>query len=421
MKKHIHMYLAAFAMLMALLLPGCRGAETKGDIGYLADAKFDTDEYLPEYDYVNTRYYPHKISQAGNSLVYTLSGAKSMYLKYFDAESGEGGVLCNKPECTHDNGACNGYGMFFCVNYYDGSLWWLDTDRTSPGDYSRYLLRSDVSGANRRKVLKLDRRSIQNIYIHRGYVYLVIDTNVVVGTESMTRTDLVAYALDGSGGEVPIYSITTGYGKILKVRFRGNLVYYYVDYHVDSGEKTMFEIHCFDSKTRTEEKITAIEKSNGDILWEMYVNRKNEIYLYGMANNIGTVWKYEDGKITEFVKFEDTEGKYTVRFMNDDVICAMSTSRVIPTDVCWVKKYDGTTVYKLNMESDYVDNTIRKDYAEVRGGRLFACGDENIFYIYGMLNDKDYGIYYIVMYEYDGEKIVGRLVDTDTVIYGKVY
>ena len=412
MKKYILIFL-----IFALLLPGCRGAETKGDIGYLADAKFDTDEYLPEYDYVNTRYYPHKISQVGNSLVYTLSGEKSMYFKYFDAESGEGGVLCNKPECTHANGSCNGYGMFFCVNYYDGSLWWMDTDRTSPGDYNRYLLRSDVSGANRRKVLKIYRHNIQNIYIHRGYAYLVINTNVVVGTESMTRTDLVAYALDGSGGEVTIYSNASNLGSSLKVIFVGNRVYCCLGVYSDKA----LEIYCFDTKTRTGGKIATIEKNDEFSPNGVYINRKNEIYLYGKVNKVATVWKYEDGKITEFVKFEDTEGKYTVRFMNDDVICAMSTSRVIPTDVCWVKKYDGTTVYKLNMESDYVDNTIRKDYAEVRGGRLFACGDENIFYIYGMLHDKDYGIYYIVMYEYDGEKIVGRLVDTDTVIYGKVY
>ena len=407
MKKHIHMYLAAFAMLISLLLPGCRGAETKGDIGYLADAKFDTDEYLPEYDYVSTRYFFHKMSQVRNSLVYTPDGVeKAMYLRYFDAESGEGGILCNKPECTHSDGLCNGYGDFRYINYYDGSIWWVETQQ---GDY--YLWRADVSGANRCKVLNLKDCEIQRAYVHRGYLYILKTTPLMIDTKPMVRTDLVAYALDGTGGGVTIYSNTDDSFDSLKVCFTGNLIYYYLDL----GSINKFKIYCFDTKTRTGGMITTIEKSDECSPNGVYVNHKNEIYLYGKVNKVATVWKYEDGKITELVNFGDPDGNYAVGFMNDGVIGATRMSREPGEDSCWVKKYDGTTVYKLNMVSDYVDNTIKKDYAEARGGRLFACGDENRFYLYGIVsgtNEKS-GIHYIVMYEYDGEKIVSRLVDTD--------
>ena len=162
-----------------------------------------------------------------------------------------------------------------------------------------------------------------------------------------------------------------------------------------------------------DEDLIVIDKPSGLMVVRMHITRKNEIYLYGNLNKQGCVWKYENGSMIPTVTFENIDGIYGVRFMTDDTICAMRLGYDAP-DSCWIKKYDGTTVQRLDMVSDFLKN-IGSDAKKVTNLMYhYACGNENVFYVIGSANAerddiKEY-INFILAYEYDGKEIVSHTV-----------
>ena len=82
---------------------------------YLANPKFDTDEFLPDYDADPS--FIHAFSTIGNhvlcrteSTAFACTGSLSKgTIKYLDKATGICLPLCGKPECLHDNDTCNAY------------------------------------------------------------------------------------------------------------------------------------------------------------------------------------------------------------------------------------------------------------------------------------------------------------------------
>ncbi len=401
MKRHI-----IFFLIIALLLPGCAGKNKGPD--YLADLRFDTDEFLPEYDYVSDSRYLSKLVTIPGGLLYT--GDSKMFLNYYDNATGETGVLCSKPECMHNDGSCNGYGDFAFFTYYDGSLWFMDRDWANQEDKNIYLWRSDLSLVNRQKVVKLGRPSYSQVFMHRGYLYMAkIESTLTDEAEPVMKYNIKAFSLDGKNEEISIHNDPSHIAGRLLLNFRcvGNYVYYSFE------GKEKLEIYRFDSKTRTGGLFASIDKPSGLMVVRMHITRKNEIYLYGNLNKQGCVWKYENGSMIPTVTFENIDGIYGVRFMTDDTICAMRLGYDAP-DSCWIKKYDGTTVQRLDMVSDFLKN-IGSDAKKVTNLMYhYACGNENVFYVIGSANAerddiKEY-INFILAYEYDGKEIVSHTV-----------
>ena len=82
------------------------------------------------------------------------NGAAPTRIYYIDPETGESGILCGKPDCTHDSydcGACidsDGRGLTI---YQDKLYWYTDSLR------DRKLMCEDIDGTNRQEVMALDK------------------------------------------------------------------------------------------------------------------------------------------------------------------------------------------------------------------------------------------------------------------------
>ena len=96
-------------IMTCLLLPGCTQSN-----GVYTDERFYTDEYLSDYDvseqYLSSNGYLDK----QGTTYYVGAPLSETWIHYYDDQTGTEGILCGKPECTHDSNLCNGY-IFFSV------------------------------------------------------------------------------------------------------------------------------------------------------------------------------------------------------------------------------------------------------------------------------------------------------------------
>lgn len=75
---------------------------------YLAESRFDTDEFLGEYDRVNAYCKGAGALDETEDVLY-FRGFFSNYIGYYDKVNEIGGVLCGKPECLHNDKTCNAW------------------------------------------------------------------------------------------------------------------------------------------------------------------------------------------------------------------------------------------------------------------------------------------------------------------------
>ena len=166
---------------------------------YLADPKFDTDEFLPDYDAdisflqlgsLNRTY----LCVSDNSIYFadrTKAGDMRntpQFLYFTDIASGITLPLCNRPECSHTDSNCNAYlcnSTLHLLCIYDGKIYWLGEEQveTESGAIAIYanLMRMNLDGTGHETVLSLDDNIRRNLFyncsgpivtIHRGYLYI---------------------------------------------------------------------------------------------------------------------------------------------------------------------------------------------------------------------------------------------------------
>lgn len=153
---------------------------------YLADTKFDTDEFLPDYDvdisflHLQSTTYKGICTTEDTIYFFTQPAANaSCFLHFTDIASGVTMPLCSKPECTHKDNACNAYlagGMdVYGLRIYEGKIYWMACE-----DYGLKLMRMNVDGTDREVMFALDYNTYKELtrlgtptwVIHRGYIYI---------------------------------------------------------------------------------------------------------------------------------------------------------------------------------------------------------------------------------------------------------
>ena len=82
----------------------------------------------------------------------TIGSITGNYLFYLDHNSDTVIKLCGRPDCTHDNDACNSFVRdSMDITYYDGHLYYVDVILV--GSELAKLYRMDLNGSNRTEVL----------------------------------------------------------------------------------------------------------------------------------------------------------------------------------------------------------------------------------------------------------------------------
>ena len=184
-------------MLVFILGIGVCGCSQKPAI----DPKFDTDEYLPEYDLPEKYVMRGDCYRVDDTMIFKGTSSKSLYLYYYDTQSGTGGKLCGKPECTHDDPtSCNAAIGTSKIQIYNHKIYFFDLNGTDGS-----LMRMSLDGNGREKVMNLptDER-ISSGYslswiIHRDSVYCGFSVMSMQQAKMSSSFVWYRHTLDGSG------------------------------------------------------------------------------------------------------------------------------------------------------------------------------------------------------------------------------
>lgn len=158
-KKNI--YLLGLALLM---LCGCGKKEE--DLG---------DKYILGQD--NQYYFEDVMPIAEDSDKYYWFGGNYLFSK--DKKNGDLTILCDKPDCLHDEETdltrrtyCNAYFQSAGkLQYYNGKIYVFETEQDKTGQSLNVIYEMDVSGSTREKIFEA-KEHIMTLMIHRGDLYI---------------------------------------------------------------------------------------------------------------------------------------------------------------------------------------------------------------------------------------------------------
>ncbi|HIR36662.1 MAG TPA: hypothetical protein IAC91_11305 [Candidatus Faecimorpha stercoravium] len=267
---------------------------------HLLDEKFDTEEFLPDYDVPMeyaasngklTRYQDVYYAGMGNIAV------------YYDTVSGVTGAVCGKADCAHDSMACNAYldfGNISGIQIYDGKLYWLQG-----AGYSRILYRMDLDGNNREQVQILD--DLQGLdprfAIHRGHIYTTVLKSEVQDRQPYTVLEIKEYVLGQKEQEPHViyngkYTGDTRY----YCRFYGTHMYVAVDTD-ETLESTSYDRQFFSYDMATQE---------WKLLWEDTLQWSTRAYIVDETGADILELQYIGGTTIQRVRLDFETGTRTV-------------------------------------------------------------------------------------------------------------
>ena len=243
------------------------------EYGYLADAKFDTDETLPEYDipvsYVGDYTFRQLYSYGDKLYTYTATDTFDGFITVTDKDSYESAPLCTVAECRHTGEGCEAYiyGAVYGFRVYDGMLYWVQGIYDISSAIS--LVRCNLDGTGREIVWSYDNLNNElgvnfitffrditgsfNVFIHRGYIYFagVSQTNSIVACMPLSGGEPVILATPSTLG-------ATGRNENVACRIRpvNNDIYVMMNRKLRSEETSEFGysnrvlFYRIDTKTR---------------------------------------------------------------------------------------------------------------------------------------------------------------------------
>ena len=372
---------------------------------YLADNKFDTDEYLPDYDADPSFYHGYSTSSYGfcstEDTIYSFSSqAGDMFhnmLSYTDKATGITGYLCGKPECLHRDESCNAYlttylspGYGLCV--YEGKLYWVNGMND--------IARMNLDGTGRENVCRVWNKVIENhtnyrmTMFHRGYVYYARVGQTVMGGKEVSVVSVKAQPLDGGEGFVVWEKTVDDYGQRCLIKFVGNDLYImptyfnYEDRENHTGAYNIMELYRWDSKTRQGELLCRDVETDMGFEGRSFMPVPGDgIYfhttskaLYEDEFIVCSVYKYSfaSGQMEKVMSFNDEEdhvlrtGFSTPDFTRDYFV------------VSHIVRPDNDTYEQTLYLYDYDGNLITTRYYGVYGASEFMGADDEYIYYFSM-------------------------------------
>lgn len=240
------------------------------------------------------------IAETEDAYYFALSGR--LYIYFYDKHTGEYGVLCGRPDCTHDadpgkaNTECGGYKGCWggtTMNKKGDRLYYLgETDRTS-SNIGCALYSMALDGSDHRKHFPLncdDRFAPQRFEIHRGKAYGTNYYCSIEQAEPKSFYNVVCWDL-GSGDLRVIYDRVMGGENIVSpwpcVSYFGKHVYILDSYPTsgaEAGSNSIVEIFRWDTEAETLEQVF----SSGDnglpgVDYTMWVEAENRLILAPMS------------------------------------------------------------------------------------------------------------------------------------------
>ena len=323
-------------LLTIFLLSGCKGGHE--------EIQTFPDVLTPKFDAQNQYLFMNLMNFQETEDFFCGADYSGTRLRYYDKKSGASGVLCPDPSCAHDTKDCVAYiSTGASLSVYDGKLYWV----APKGEREAALYRSDLSGANREELRTIDPQNVINAYqpqrymIHRGFLFLVGQANVVEGTENKTRISLLSAPLEGQEDFTVLYQELFDSGVNWDVRFVGNSVYFSQIIFPESLDFFDVAISRYDMLAKTWEQIYQ-EKGIMETPGHMWVTDQGEIYLPGAGGGTAYVWQIQEGQRKEILSWEDAENN--IPDLLDGIVMTIS----LKDNIRCVKVMDdtGKTLYE---------------------------------------------------------------------------
>ena len=259
MKRRIRRFLSL--CLACILLGACAAEE-----GEVLNPRFDTEEYLSQYDMQNEFSTWNPLCETEEQ-IFVVFPALSPFIRYYDKETQTSGILCGRPECTHQDASCNAYTMGtggLCL--YEDRLWFIGQD-TQSGEMGLYALSLD--GTEREKVQAIEYAGGANtiVRLHRDFLYIGnIVSSVAEGSASYTLS--ISRQKLGQEASEPqiIYEKTSSMTPNFRYILEANRMFLYCQ--TDSEEGRNIELYQYDLKT-----------GEGTVLYE---GESASFWAYGM-------------------------------------------------------------------------------------------------------------------------------------------
>ena len=281
MKKK-NLFVAAMLLLVSILISSCGFANT--DLSNTYNPEADSNySYIPQGT-------PATIAETKNGY-YFLAGA---YLYYVDKNSKKPVILCNKPNCLHNNETdqektlnCNAFffGAINSVAYNNGHLYVSSNQITADGT-TACLYEVSPDGTKRKIITDFGKFGPGSIVLHRGYAYYVSASYNTTGTSIYAVKRVSINKVKAKPED--LYEGTLDNGNIQDLLCYGKNLYF-KEYGKKAGENVENYIRI-DLQTKKADHFLSGSSTNEEYISkiDIYNNRLN--YSICNINNMGVVF-----------------------------------------------------------------------------------------------------------------------------------
>ena len=413
-------WIAVPLIIIVVCLAACSGAQSSQQL-LQHQADDDTGDSLSPTDFDN------RFGRRFNNLVetedaYYYCNFSGGYIYYYDKASGEHGVLCGKPECSHDsemtNASCSGWIMLHAnsLNYANGGLYYVAHLRSS--DYvGPALFRMELDGTERKAVSRLDFGELTNTCwpqrfdMYRGKMYGYVSFERVETGEPKVVNCLTCVDTESGRTNIIYENDALNSSQFAHPFFYGRYVYFCFAYSssaVPGVIYTTLEIMRWDTETETIEEVFKSEENAvaGD-MFDIWVESESEIYLAPSIVSMGEntpVYRFNGKELQTAFEFENGAGAFligggSVGFLHD-------------SSAFEVRRFDGTLVRRIEPafgfleESEY--DTVRDS---VRPNGIYGDTDE-LFVVWQFRGGQGAPAFltYVVRYDLATDDNEGELI-----------
>ena len=289
----------ALLIVLCILLTGCSGNTIQKE-------PTSTDASVPGHDAQNQYLFTTAMSFQETDSFYCGNSFDGRFLNYYDKASGISGILCADPSCAHDSSECSAFiEAGASLSVYDNHLYWIAQDAETR-DY--LLWRSNLSGMDREVIKRLSFEDLiipyqpQRYVVHQGMLYILGESQTVVGTETSMSVTLLSTPLNDSEDFSILQDESYTCGVERTIRFLGNQAYICMITFVPGSGCFDVAITKLDLTEGTRENIY-YEKEVYGVPKSIWVTETGEIYLPWADETYAYIWKVEAGTRTEIISW----------------------------------------------------------------------------------------------------------------------
>ena len=337
------------AVVLCLIACGCSNKSV--DVGSSGE-----DDLQPYWNMFNQ---PVAAAENGYYYIYQRNIQDGVYMKnliaYMDGQTKSTTILCNKPECRHEDENCDAaLGDEYnsqSIYYYKGYIYVIKNDES---DGNSYLVQIKPDGSERKTLFELGTISVAYKLAFGGdsvYCYNRVGGYGVDETQETVRRR----SLDGKDDNI-IFSYTAKGAQVSAVKLYGNKAFILVTSWTKNSNSADVSaqgkgVYIYDTDTQKTELF--IDKSVSDFTVD---ENEGNIYYFVIDDGLYEQ-KLSTGSRTKLLECEDRVNNYCELSYDGQYLYMcneMYKNMIYKTDsYVWVVKKDGEIVNKIETAGTY--------------------------------------------------------------------